>query len=97
MRIINQDKDKFFTLTAKGFYKSKVCSKKKFYKGRLYGWNVYGSRLGFKTLLGTYDTEFEANQIVEEIYRLLKMDEISYVMPEPALEMSEWSGVEVYE
>jgi hypothetical protein len=83
MHILNQDKDMVFTLTDKG----EVFSSMQTVNDVLMGWNVYGrkiKKLFRATLLGTYDTESDAHQIVEEIKRLYKIGCTYYAMPEPA-------------
>lgn len=75
MLITNQDRDATYSV-------KKVYYKPVFYKGVLFGWNIYGKGLFRRHLLGTRDTEEEANQIVAEIRRLMKKGKQHYAMPE---------------
>jgi len=85
MYIMNQDRDEIFTLNDKSLFKGRIHVEDRYFNGQLMGWNVIGKRLLKKTLLGTYDTEDDARQIIQEIYRMLKIGIAHYSMPEPAL------------
>lgn len=83
MYIQSQDKDTIFTLSDKGILKGCVFTKDHYIDGQFYGTNIYGKTLLKTVLLGTYEPE-EAEQIVKEIYRLLRKGMKFYVMPESA-------------
>ena len=89
MYIINQDKDEIFALADKDLFGGRVYVEPRHYKGQLMGWNVMGKRFFKKTLLGTYDTDCDARQVVVEIYKLLQNGVESYSMPEPALDLED--------
>lgn len=66
MRILNQDRDKFYNVT-------KVFYKRQNYRGKLVGWNIYGEIGTFrKCFLGTYDTEADAISTVNEINAMIR-------------------------
>jgi len=91
MIILNQDHDEIFTLSDKGFlFRGRIYVRAQYFQGRLMGWNIIGEKLTRKTLLGTYDYEDEARQIVEEIYKLAKARKGFYAMPEPSIDLMMW-------
>jgi hypothetical protein len=84
MKILSQDKDLIFNFN----WLSKIYAEDKYNNGKYYGSNVYGKSLFKNHMLGTYD-EGEAQQVVCEIYKLLKSKEQFYTMPDVALDLSE--------
>lgn len=93
MTILSQDKDEIFTLSDKGLFKGQIYVRVQYFQNQLMGWNVIGKRLRRETILGTYD-EQDAQQVVHEIYKLLRVGEKYYSMPEAALDLDEL-GVEL--
>lgn len=93
MYILGQDKDVIFTISDKGPLKGRIYTQDKIIRNKYYGTNVYGKTLFRRYLLGTYEPE-EAEQIIGEIYTLLKAGERFYVMPEPSIDIKDW-GVEL--
>lgn len=93
MYIQGQDRDIIFTISDKGPLKGRIYTEDKIIKDKFYGTNVFGKTLFKKHLLGTYETE-EAEQIVAEIYTLLKAGKKFYAMPEPSIDPEDW-GVEL--
>lgn len=89
MYIINQDRDEIFTLNDKSLLSCRIHVEDRYYNGQLVGWNVMGKRFLKKALLGTYDTEDDAKQVVQEIYKLLRSGCTYYAMPEPALDLED--------
>jgi len=85
MYIVGQDRNIIFTLTDKGLMKGLVYTEDIYVNGQFYGCNIYGKNLLRTYLLGTYE-EDEAEQVIEEIYRLLKVGVQFYSMPAPALD-----------
>ena len=83
MIIINQDQDDFIT-------NDKINIKLHTHNGLFMGWNIYGRRLIKRVLLGTYDTEEDAKQIVQEIKRLKTSGCEKYVMPEASMDPNEY-------
>lgn len=88
MTILNQDKDEIFTLSDKGLLKGRIYIRVQSFQGQLMGWNVVGKRLFRETLLGTYD-EGDAQQIIGEIFNLLRAGQEHYVMPDAVLDLDE--------
>ena len=86
MYIQCKDKDIIFTLSDKWLL-SRIYTEDKIIT------NIYGKALFRKHLLGTYEPE-EADQIVAEIYTLLKAGKKFYAMPEPSIDPEDW-GVEL--
>lgn len=84
MRILSQNKDIIFNLTRL----STIYAKDVYHNQKYYGSNIYGKSLFKNHMLGTYE-EGEAEQVIEEIYRLLKTEAKFYTMPEVALDLSE--------
>jgi len=93
MFIQGQDKNIIFTLTDKGLLKGTVYTEDVYINGKFYGTNVYGKNLFKAYLLGTYE-EDEAEQVVSEIYTLLKARAKFYSMPNPSLDLEDL-GVEI--
>lgn len=89
MYIINQDRDSVIPLTDKGLFPASLYVEDRYYNGQFMGWNVIWKRLWMKVLLGTYDTEEDAKQVVGEIFTMLKSGATYYVMPEPALDLED--------
>jgi len=89
MFIISQDRDEILGFSDRSLFPVRLYVEDRYYNGQLVGWNVMGKRFLKKTLLGTYDTEEDARQIVQEIYKLLKAGIRHYAMPEPALDLDE--------
>jgi len=88
MFILSQDRDTIFTLQDKGLFKGHLYAEDIEIDGHYYGTNIYGTTL-FKTyFLGTYE-EGEAEQVIAEIYRLLKAGEKYYSMPVPSLDLED--------
>lgn len=79
-----QNNNIIFTLSDKGLLKGVIYTKDVYIDGKFFGINIYGQKLFKKYLLGTYE-EDEAEQIVQEIYTLLKAGEQFYSMPDPVL------------
>jgi hypothetical protein len=92
MYIISQDRNMIFTLTDKGLLKSTVYAEDIEIDGEYYGTNIFGSNLLRTNLLGTYE-EGEAEQIIAEIYRLLKAGAMCYSMPTPSMDLEDMGGV----
>jgi len=88
MTILNQDRDEIFTLTDKGLLKSNIYIKVAYFQGQLMGYNIIGKRLFKEKILGTYD-ESEAQQIIQEIYKLMRYGVSYYSMPNPTLDLEE--------
>ena len=88
MFIQGQDKDIIFPLTDKGLLKGTVYTKDIYVNEKYYGANVYGKTLFQKHLLGTYE-EGEAEQVIAEIYALLKAGAATYSMPVPAMDLED--------
>lgn len=93
MFIQSQDKDVIFTLADKGLLKGTVYTEDIYINKTFYGTNIFGKNLFKKHLLGTYE-EDEAEQIVGEVYKLLKARCKFYAMPEAAMDLEEL-GVEL--
>jgi hypothetical protein len=89
MYIVPQDRDGLFTLTDKGLFKGEIFIRVQYFQGQLMGWNVIGKRLFKETLLGTYD-EQDAQQVLQEIYRMLKLKVYMYSMPEAAMDIEDY-------
>ena len=88
MVIVDQDHEiKFRT--------GQVYFKKHYALDQLMGWNIYGKNFlkPQPILLGTYDTEEDAEQLISEIYALKKAGVKSYSMPEASLQIDELEGV----
>jgi len=85
MFILSQDKDTIFTLSDKGLFKSAIYTEDVYVNGKYYGSNIYGKGLFKEYLLGTYDCD-EVEQIMSEIFTLLKAGAEFYSMPAPTLE-----------
>lgn len=92
MIIQTQDRDTIFTLTDKGLY-SRIYVKEVSWKGTLIAFNVMGKTLFKETVLGTYDEDTDAEQVVKEIYRMLKLGVKFYSMPELGIEQEELEGM----
>lgn len=89
MYIVSQDRDTIFTLTDKGLFKGLIYTDFVYNEDDEFrGCNIYGKSLFKTVLLGTYDTE-EAEQIIAEIYKLLKAGEQFYSMPEVYIELED--------
>lgn len=84
MRILSQDKDVIFNFNRF----SKIYSQDIYHHEKYYGTNVYGKSLFKNHMLGTYE-DGEAQQVVAEIYKLLKSKTKFYTMPEVALDLTE--------
>lgn len=84
MHILSQDRDVIFNFNRF----SRIYAEDKYFNGKYYGTNIYGRSMFRKHLLGTYD-DGEAQQILTEVYRLLKANQTHYKMPEAALDLSE--------
>ncbi|NSW93049.1 MAG: hypothetical protein HPY74_20815 [Firmicutes bacterium] len=89
MYIINQDRDEVFTLNDKHLFPARLYVEDRYYNGQFMGWNIMGKHFLKKVLLGTYDTEEDAKQVVGEIFRMLKTGMTHYAMPEPALDLED--------
>lgn len=88
MFILSQDRDTIFTLQDKGLFKGHIYANDIEIDGHYYGTNIYGTTL-FKTyFLGTYE-EGEAEQVIAEIYRLLKAGAKCYSMPDPSMDLED--------
>jgi len=85
MYIKSQDGNVIFTLSDKGLFKGTVFTRDIYIKGKYYGSNIYGRRLFKKYFLGTFE-EGEGEQVINEIYALLKAGAKFYSMPEAYLE-----------
>ncbi len=88
MYIQGQDKDIIFTLSDKWLL-SRIYTEDKIIRNKYYGTNIYGKALFRKHLLGTYESD-EAEQIVNEIYTLLKAGKKFYAMPDPTIDPEDW-------
>jgi len=88
MYIVGQDRNVIFTLTDKGLLKGTLYTEDIYVNGKYYGSNVYGKNLLRTYLLGTYE-EDEAEQVIEEIYRLLKAGVQFYSMPDPSMDLED--------
>jgi hypothetical protein len=88
MYIQGQDKNVIFALTDKGLMKGLVYTEDVYVNGKYYGANVYGKSLLRTCLLGTYE-EDEAEQVVGEIYKLLKSGAQFYAMPCPTMDLED--------
>ena len=88
MLILSQDRDEIFTLSDKGLFKGHIYIKVKYFQDILMGWNVIGCRLFKETLLGTYE-EQDAQQVVQEIFKLIKSGAKHYTMPEPVIDLDD--------
>jgi len=87
MVIVDQDRGTKFRT-------GKVYFKEHYAMGCFMGWNIYGKKfLKQPILLGTYDTEEDATQIVSEIYTLKKHGRKKYSMPEASLQLDELEDV----
>lgn len=94
MYIVSQDRDSIFTLTDKGLFKGMLYAECIYdEENEFRGCNIYGKSLFKTVLLGTYEIE-EADQIVGEIYRLLKAGEQLYSMPLVYMDLQDL-GVEI--
>jgi len=89
MYILNQDRDEVIPLTDKGLFPARLYVEDRYYNGQFMGWNVIWKRFWRRVLLGTYDTEEDAMQIISEIYTMLKIGMTHYAMPEPALDLED--------
>ena len=88
MFIISQDRDVIFTLQDKGLLKSTIYAEDVEIDGKYYGTNIFGETL-FKTyMLGTYEAG-ETEQVIAEIYRLLKAGAKYYSMPDPSMDLED--------
>mgnify|MGYP001305485274 FL=1 len=88
MFIKGQDSDVIFSLTDKGLFPGTIYTDDIYINGKFYGTNIYGKRL-FKTyLLGTYE-EDEGEQIVNEIYTLMRAGAKYYSMPAPSIDLED--------
>lgn len=88
MYIIGQDRNIIFTLQDKGILKGTIYTEDIEINGKYYGSNIYGRNLFTTHLLGTYE-EGEAEQVVTEIYRLLKAGAKHYSMPTPSMDLED--------
>lgn len=84
MHILSQDRDVIFNFNRF----SRIYAQDKYFKGKYYGTNIFGRSLFKKHLLGTYE-DGEAQQVVTEIYQLLRIGQRHYKMPDVALDLSE--------
>ena len=92
MFIQGQDGNVIFSLSDKGLMKGTVYTKDIYNNGKFYGSNVYGKSLFQTYLLGTYE-DAEAEQVISEIYKLLKAGARFYSMPAPTMDLQDL-GVE---
>lgn len=88
MYIISQDKNVIFPLIDKGLLKGTVYAEDIYIDEKFYGTNIYGRRLFRDYLLGSYEAG-EAEQIITEIYRLMKAGEKFYSMPAPTMDLED--------
>lgn len=90
MVILNQDKDALYVLNGA------ISTEEKIAEGHLMGYNIYGwsSATTEPTLLGTYDSEEDVEQIIQEIFKLIKCGKTHYSMPEAALDLEECDYVD---
>lgn len=84
MIILSQDRDATFTLSDKTIF-NRVSTEDVYFNGTLMGINVIGKSLFSKTILGTFETSFEAEHTVEDIFRRVKAKQKYYKMPEPCM------------
>lgn len=89
MYILSQDRDTIFSLSDKGLFKGMIYAECIYNEEEQFrGCNIYGKTLFKTVLLGTYEIE-EADQIISEIYRLLKAGEQFYSMPGVYIDLEE--------
>ena len=88
MKIVNQDRDKTYTMDEN----TQIYYRTKWHKETFLGFNVYGKglikkdkRLKTEIMLGTYDDENEAVCVVREITNFFKIGKFNkYTLPESA-------------
>ena len=85
MYILGQDSNIIFTLD-KGLFRGIIHTRDIYVQGKFYGSNIYGKKFFRRYLLGTYEND-EAEQIVREIYNLLKSGQKFYSMPAPTIDI----------
>lgn len=92
MQILSQDQDLIFNYSGVSF----IYIKNKYHHSDNYKRNIYmGANIiawsfkGGKVLLGTYDDDGEARQIMREIFNLNRGGIKFYTMPAPALDLSD--------
>jgi hypothetical protein len=83
MYIKSQDGDTIFSLTDKGLLKGQIYISEVYIDDRYWATNVFGRNLLRTYLLGTFDTTEDAENIVREIYKLLRMGVSFYTVPQP--------------
>ena len=88
MFIKGQDDNTIFTLSDKGINKGVVYTEDIYINNKYYGSNIFGRTLFHTYLLGTYE-EDESDQVVAEIYKLLKSGAQYYSMPQPSIDILE--------
>lgn len=88
MFIKSQDSDVIFSLNDKGLFPGTIYTEDIYVDGKFYGTNVYGRRLFREFLLGTYE-EDEGEQVISEIYTLMKAGVKYYAMPAPTLDIED--------
>lgn len=88
MLILSQDKDLLFTT---GLV---YVDEKRTEDGILFGYNIYGTNNTFTkgtndVILGTFDIEEDALQVILEIFKLEKAGAKAYMIPECAMELED--------